>query len=174
MKINSNKIIKSVFLFLIACFALHTVQAQAEGSNRDNEKTNLVSNLLNSKNFVFKAQFALPMAGRSIQLTSDYDVQVKGDTVQAFLPYFGRAFSAPMNPNESGIQFTSTRFDYQQTASKKKKQSWNITIQPKDAQDVRQLTFRVFENGSATLQVVSNNRQTISYNGYITERRARK
>ncbi len=161
-------------LFLTTCFTLYAAQAQGVERNKEDDKAGSINNLISAKNFVFKAQFALPMGGRSIQLTSDYDVQIKGDTVQAYLPYFGRAFSAPMNPNESGIQFTSTHFDYQQTASKKKKQSWNITIQPKDAQDVRQLIFRVFENGSATLQVVSNNRQTISYNGYVAERRTRK
>jgi hypothetical protein len=42
-------------------------------------------------------------------------------------------------------------------------------ITPKDNRDVRQMNFTISASGYATLQVSSNNRQSISYNGYISK-----
>jgi hypothetical protein len=109
------------------------------------------------------------LGGRFRQLnTSEYDLRIAGDSVISYLPYFGRAYSAPLDPSKSGIQFTSTNFKYEQ--SPRKKGGWNILIEPKDANDVRQLTLLVTESGSASLQVISNNRQSISFNGYVAEK----
>jgi hypothetical protein len=129
-----------------------------------------VTSLIESKNFVFIAQSAHPLSGQFRQLTSEYDLRVLGDSIVAYLPYFGRAYSAPLDPTQGGIQFTSTDFEYSQQS--RKKGGWNISIKPKDARDVRQMTLSIRENGNASLQVNSNNRQSISFNGHIEPRRS--
>jgi len=123
-----------------------------------------VQKLIASKNFVFKAQTVLPQRGSMRQLTSDYDLRLFGDSVVSFLPFFGRAYIAPIGSEEGGIKFTSTDFMYD---VQKKKKGWDITILPRDTRDVRQLFLSVSNNGYARLQVVSNNRDGIAYNGYI-------
>ena len=128
-----------------------------------------VTGLIESKNFVFIAESAHPLSGQFRHLTSEYDLRVLGDSIIAFLPYFGRAYSAPLDPTQGGIQFTSTDFEYSQQS--RKKGGWNISIKPKDARDVRQMTLFIRENGNASLQVNSNNRQSISFNGHIEPRR---
>lgn len=133
------------------------------------QETKDIKNVIDSKNYVFTAQSATPIGGRYRQLTSDYDLRIVGDSVVAFLPYFGRAFSAPMDPSRGGIQFTSTDFGYEQTD--RRKGGWIISIKPKDVQDVRELTLSVTESGRATLQVLSNSRQSISFNGYVAARK---
>lgn len=124
-----------------------------------------IRSLIESKRFVFNAQTATPLGGRVVQLTSGYDLRVRPDSVVSYLPYYGRAFSAPIDPSRGGIQFTSTDFEYSQTPRRK---GWDITITPRDVQDTRQLTLNVSSGGNATLQVISNNRQAISFNGYIS------
>lgn len=126
---------------------------------------------MNSKNFVFKAQSVSPTGGNLRQLNTDYDLRVFGDTVRTFLPYFGRSYSAPIGATDGGIKFTSTDFDYK--LAERKKDRVEVLIRPKDAQDVRQMLLSVSKNGYASLQVLSNNRQPISFNGYITDRRTR-
>jgi hypothetical protein len=126
---------------------------------------------LDSKNFVFKAQSVSPTGGSVRQLNTDYDVRVSGDTVHTFLPYFGRSYSAPLGSNEGGIKFTSTDFDYE--LKERKKDRVEVLIRPKDAKDVRQMLLSVSKNGYASLQVLSNNRQPISFNGYVTEKKGR-
>lgn len=127
-----------------------------------------VKQVLESKNFVFKAQSASPSGGRVRSLTGEYDLRIFGDSLVTYLPYFGRAYTAPM-PGESGINFSTSDFDYK--LDTRKKGGWEITMLPKDVRDVRQLFLTVTESGYATLQVTSNNRQPISFNGYIVERK---
>jgi hypothetical protein len=126
-----------------------------------------IKNCVASQHFIFKAQTALPSGGASRLLEADYyDVRVQKDSLAVFLPYFGRAYSITNYPSDGGIQFTSTKFDYKWT--KGKKAGWDISIKPKDARDIRELTINVSENGTADLKIISDNRQPISFLGYIT------
>lgn len=121
--------------------------------------------LINQKHYTFRARTLLPPGGRTIQLTTNYDLRIAGDSLISFLPYFGRAYSAPVGSNEAGFQFTSTSNDYQ--VDQRKKGGWLISIRPKDHSDVQQMFLTVSQSGSASLQVTSLNRQPISYNGVI-------
>lgn len=130
------------------------------------EKNELTTQqLLESKNYIFKAESVNPPRGRFRQLTSEYDLVVTSDSVIAYLPYFGRAYSAPINSAEGGIKFTSADFEY--SMDKKKKRSYEVVIKPKDIQDVQTLYLTVFDNKKASLRVNSINRESISFNGYI-------
>ena len=157
---------KKVFLpaktFLLIIMGL--AGAIAADAQRDN--TAEIKNMVEGQRYLFVAQSAMPMSGRIRQLTPDYDFKVTKDTVVSYLPYFGQAYVAPMDPTQGGIQFTSTSFDY--TATPRKKGGWNISIKPKDYGDVQQIMLSISESGYATLQVNNTNRQAISFNGYIT------
>ena len=135
-------------------------------NKKDSLKIAATKELITNQGYTFKAQSATPLSGRLRQLTSEYDLQVAKDAIISQLPYFGRAYSAPINPSDGGIQFTSKDFDYKLTD--KKKGGWNVAIKFKDAKDVQQMQLSIFNNGTASLQVTSNNRQSISFNGYIT------
>lgn len=154
-----------IVLFIASFINTNTAWAQDETEENKEEK---ISNIINSRNFVFVAQNALPLGGSTIQLTSAYDVRVGPDTLKSHLPYFGRAFVAPINPADGGIQFTSTNFEY--TVQGRRKGGWNITLVPKDNRDVKQMFLNVSDNGYANLQVTSTNRQVISFRGYIKEK----
>jgi hypothetical protein len=158
MKAMIKTFILSVFTTLMFSAALHAQDMDAPS----------VKSLLESKNFAFRAQTVLPMGQASRQLTSEYDVRFWSDSIISHLPYFGRAYSASYGDG-GGIQFTSTDFEYKVKA--RKKGGWDITIKPKDADDVREMNLTVTESGSASLQVSSNKRQPISFNGFITERK---
>lgn len=49
------------------------------------------------------------------------------------------------------------------------KKSWDVIINPTDAKDARQLILSIFDNGSATLQVNSINRDPVTFSGYIVQ-----
>ena len=128
-----------------------------------NEKKDPVKDAIESKQFVFKARNAVPTSGSIRQLTSEYDLTVNNDSVTAYLPYFGRAYSATPGQINNGIDFTSTNFKYNVTEGKNG--GWMIEIKPKDAGDVQQLNLNLSKNGYGTLSVNSQNRQSISFTG---------
>ncbi|MBB4108960.1 MULTISPECIES: DUF4251 domain-containing protein [Pedobacter] len=137
------------------------------------------------KNYIFVANTALPMsnndvnrilsmmpgsqAGSAINLTgSQYDVKVTKDSIVAYLPYFGRSFSAPMDPTQGGIKFTSKDFTY--TESKNKKGLYTIQINTNDVKrENYRFTINISTNGYASLTASSVNKQPIVFNGYLDE-----
>jgi len=90
---------------------------------------------------------------------------VKPDTLVSYLPYYGRSFSAPVNTTDAALQFTSLNYDY--SVKNKKKNRWDITIKPKDISRIRDLNLTVFDNGRASLRVNSNDRESITFDGYL-------
>src|SRR5687767_559710 len=153
----TKTIIKTTILFLIVCLVtLNDLLAQDAKE---------IKNLVENQNYVFIAQTALPSTGSSRQLSPDYTVKVSKDTIISDLPYFGRAYSAPIGKLDGGIKFTSNNFDYKKEVHKKG--GWDIFIEPKDVREVQQLSFSISENGYATLKVISTNRQAISFYGYV-------
>ena len=157
---NKNITIKKfLFLVLLAGISSFTLHAQ--------DKRVAIKNLVDSGEFIFHAQTAMSSSGPTKQLTSEYDVRLSKNAFVSHLPYFGRAYSAPYGSGDGGFNFTSKDFHY--SFKTRKKGGWNITIKPKDVTDVREFLLTVSENGYGTLQAMSNNRQPISFTGYVTE-----
>jgi hypothetical protein len=149
---------KSLFLF-VALAAVIPVCAQST------DKKAAMKSLVESKNYVFRAQTAIPQTGQVRNLTSIYDVKISTNSIVSDLPYFGRAY-APVDPNEGGIQFTSKDFTY--TSKPTKKGGWEIAIKPNDiTADVRQMWLTITSEGYATLRVIANNRNPISFSGQV-------
>jgi hypothetical protein len=149
---------KSLF-FLIALAAAIPLSAQSP------DKKAAIQGLVESKNYVFRAQTALPQTGQVRNLTSIYDLKVSTGSIVSDLPYFGRAY-APVDPNQGGITFTSKDFTY--TSTPLKKGGWEIRIKPNDIKaDVRQMWLTITSDGYATLRVIANNRDPMSFNGEV-------
>ena len=127
-----------------------------------------VTRLVNDQQYTFRAQTVMPTTGRTRNLTSTYDLTVTKDSVWSWLPYFGRAYSAPLDPTKGGIQFISTDFSY---TTSQRNDGWEITIKPNDTRDVQEMFLTIFKNGTATLRVSSISRQPISFGGIIAEKR---
>jgi hypothetical protein len=137
--------------------------AFAASTYAQNEKKDPVKDAIETKHYVFRARTVLPATGGARQLTSDYDLTVNNDSVVAYLPYFGRAYSAVPGKTSDGINFTSTNFTYNVTEGKKG--GWMIEIKPKDAGDVQQLNLNLSKSGYGTLHINNQNRQAISFTG---------
>jgi hypothetical protein len=163
-----NTIIQFSGFFRLAIMALALFPVTVEAQNKKDKKAQ-IRRIVEAQNYVFKAQTALPTSGASRPLTGDFDLRISKDTIISDLPYFGRAFTAPLNPSEGPLRFTSTDFQY--SVADRKKGGWDVTITPKDVHDPRQLTMSIFDNGTASVVVTSYNRQPISFNGYVTDKK---
>lgn len=167
MKMRSIKFkATSLILLFFSFFVISNAQESKE------DKYTTIKNMVEAKQYIFIAESALPVNGRMRQLSSGYKLELRTDTLISDLPYYGRAYTAPIDPAQGGIQFTSTNFEY--TSTPGKKGSWDISIKPKDGKDVNRFSLYISKNGKASLQVTSNNRQAIFFNGYITEIKKKK
>ncbi len=163
MKIkNIEKFLSCSFFVLLISMLLFSCSSSKKVVKLNSDD---VRNIIDSARFVFVAERVTPLHGAIRYLTSRYDVLVKKDSLSCYLPFFGRAFQAPMDPSKGGIQFTSTRFSYNVTP--KNNNQWEVLIKPNDYSDVQQLFLNVFGNGTGTLNVVNTNRDPISFTGHI-------
>ena len=147
-------------LFIAATSLLGFSFTHAQESNEAVLKT-----FLTNKSFVFKAQSAWPLRGTVVQLTPGFDMKMMNDSINTYLPYFGRSYQSNYGSTNGGITFTSTKFEYK--LKEKEKGGWELVIKPTDVKDITQLIYAISKNGYATLQVTSLNRQAISFYGII-------
>lgn len=165
---------------LILLFALITFSVNGQTDKVTTQR------IVEAKRFTFIASTANPMnsaeinnilsrmpgangGGASINLTgSNYDVRITKDSVIAYLPYYGRSFNAPLNQEDAGYKFTSTKFSIESTP--RKKGGWQIIVSPKDTKENVRMYFTIATNGYASLNVSSNNKQSITYDGYLEDR----
>jgi len=169
MKAFIRRIKSVLFLLIVTSLCSHISYAQNAQTEKQASKNVLIKNLVDSQNFVFVAESVLPARGALRQLTSYYDIAISGDSLVSYLPYFGRAYVVPNDPTNIGFNFTSTKLEYSKTLNKKGR--WDILIKPKDYNEVQQLSFQIFNNGSASLRIISLNREPISFQGYVTGRK---
>lgn len=154
------------FLFITFCsLIIFSSSVFAQKDKNNDAKKIAFQNMVDSQHFVFEAQTVTPLRGNFRNLTSSYDVRVTKDSLISYLPYFGQAYSAPINQTKSSLDFTSTDFSY--SVSPYKKDGWHITIKPKDKIQIQQYFFTVFNNGRASLSVISTSKDQISFNGFI-------
>lgn len=160
---------KNILKYLLTGLFLLAIQINTEAqTNKEAKKAKeaaVIQSAIDGKNYTFRAQSMVPMTGITRQLTGLYDLTVSENEITSFLPYMGRIYMPLMDPAEGPLRFTSKDFAY--NASEDRKKGWTISIKPKDVRSVREFTLNVQDNGSATLQVTGNDRQPITFYGYI-------
>lgn len=134
-----------------------------------------LKNALNNRTFTFEAQQVVPRdyrisqlfpnAGQIYHLNAGYEVKVRPDTLDVHLPFYGRAYQAPMDPTKGGIKFTSTDFDIK--AGKDRKGNTELTFLPRDSREVQQMFLTVSASGYATLNIISYQKETINFYGIV-------
>jgi hypothetical protein len=153
-------------LLLIVGIGLNTTFAQNTKKDKKTAKEAAIKKLVDDQHYTFLATYMLPQRGGGKVLTDTYyELNVRKDSVIAFLPYYGRAyFDVPYN-GDGGMKFTSTKFTY--AVKDKKKSGWMITIKPTDVRNIEYLILNISPDGYASLSITSINRDYISYDGYL-------
>lgn len=119
---------------------------------------------LENRQFTITIREMIPMQGASQQVTSEYTLSLKGDTVISHLPYFGRAYSAPYGGGNV-FSFEAPLLSY--SLEMQKADLVKISFRTRTPNDTFIFYVDVFNNGKASVRVSATNRQGISYLGEI-------
>ncbi len=103
------------------------------------------------------------MGGKSINLTSTYDVQFAPNLIDRHLPFFGRANIAPYGVGDGVLIFKG---EPQQFIIKKGEKNYMDNAVVNDKNETYSLMLPVGFRGSALLRVNTNNRSPMSYSTY--------
>lgn len=155
-----------IFLFIFLVGVQTSFSQKTTSKERKEQKAAEIKQLVESGDFVFIARFANPMSGPKIDLTSVYDLKFKVDSVEAWLPYYGRAYQAPYADRDGGIKFNA-KVDQIETTFSERKKSYQINFEVKDQRDTYKMNLLVGLGGYGNLNVNMNHRQSISFSGIV-------
>ena len=153
-------ILFAITLLVAACSSL----SSAERAERDAKIAQSVEKALAERRYTVSINTVYPRSGRVVNVSPDYSLEVKGDTLVSYLPYFGRAYNVPYGGGK-GYNFTAPITDYQ--ATKNRKGNTRITFRTYNEEDIITFMLDIFPNGNATIDVTAREREPISYSGQM-------
>lgn len=153
------------FMGIVLFFGGQSLFSQSKEEKKGLEAED-VKKTIETQRFTIEVDRALPMGGKAINLTSLYSLEMRGDSVISYLPYFGRAYSLPYGGGD-GLHFETSITDYQLTFDKKG--TAQIKFVARTTDDTFRFNVHLFSNGSATINVTPTNRQSITYQGDLAQ-----
>jgi hypothetical protein len=126
------------------------------------QKQMQIEALVNSKDFVFVARYALPMGASQVDLTSNPNyAKFNPELMDGYMPFFGTATAGIGYGGDNTIKFKG------KPESFKNKKNFQVDAKVRGENDTYSLSLSVMFEGSASLSIISNNRSSISYQGEI-------
>lgn len=153
-----------VTLILVACGTQKL--SQAEKTARQIIIAQITDSLVVSGHFGVEMTAVFPQGASMRQLNYDYGIQLHGDTLRSYLPYFGRAFQVPYG---GGKALDFSECIKKQTLTDMKKGEKELKIWVENSEDSYVYTLHIFPSGIVDLTVDSRERDRIRFNGHITK-----
>lgn len=140
--------------------------------------------LVEDKKIVFEAEWAMPLASNSLNqignagllppgstanqinlIGNNNYLKIDGDSVSAYLPYYGeRQMGGVYNQSNAGIKFEGVPTDFE-IAKNDKKNTYSIKFDVNDKSEAFQVNMTLFPNRTASVNINSNERFSIRYQG---------
>lgn len=153
---------KNWIIFIVLVAALAGCATTAEKMEREARTAAQVSEALGSRHFTVQVMMMYPQRGRTVNLTSNYSVEVKGDTLISYLPYFGRAYNVPYGGGK-GLNFMAPITGYRTETGRKG--ATRVVLTTENDEDRYQYVLEISSSGESFVEVQSRQRDFIRYSG---------
>lgn len=119
---------------------------------------------LADRHYTINVTTAHPLGYPTISLSTPYTLEVRGDSIISYLPYFGTAYSVPYGGGKA-LNFTGKITKYEDVV--RKRGEHDITMEVYNEEDIYVYLLNVFESGSTSITVRSRQRTEISFLGNV-------
>lgn len=160
---------KNLVLMLIGLFVSLTLSAQSKKEQKEakaKKEFQEMKALIESEEFDFEADWATPVQGRRRSLASNANfLKFRKDSIDIYLPYFGSSSSggAAMT-SDGGIVYSGPKTKFKLSVDDKK-QKIMIDFVASDNNDTFVFNMSIFRGGNTLINVSSNYRSSIKYDG---------
>ena len=152
----------AVLLTVSSCGVLSS-ETREERVLREAREAQMVVDNLSAGNFTIDIDRMYPIRGTSQHVTT-YSVSVKDGVLDSHLPYIGQAWRVPYGGGHA-LNFKAPVGTYNVVQTRK--DGYEVRIYVKTDEDQHIYLLTVFNNGRASLEVQSQNRERISYSGVM-------
>ena len=147
-------------LTVSACGVLGS-ETKEERAAREAREAQMVRQAVEAGDFTIDINRMYPLRGTS-KIVSNYSVSVKDGVLDSHLPFIGQAWRVPYGGGHA-LNFEAKIGNYSVVQSRK--DGYEIRIYVKTDEDEHLYRILLFDNGTASLDVQSGNRDRISYSG---------
>ena len=158
---------KSLFtksiLFLLSATLLMACATAAERAARQTETANAVRAALADRHYRLTITQAYPRRGGSVNVSRDFFLEVKGDTLVSYLPFFGQAYRSSLSGADKGLNFTEQIRSYE--VVQQKDGVSRIRLRVRNEEDSYVYLLDLSDTGRASIRVLPTERDDISFDG---------
>ncbi|MBR4650955.1 MAG: DUF4251 domain-containing protein [Prevotella sp.] len=163
MKRHRNRVIWALALGL--ALALSGCITSQERAARALEMEKKVAQSLRERDYSIEVTMMYPQSMPARNVTPDFGIAVRGDSLYSYLPYFGRAYDIPYGGGK-GLDFAAPITDYSDTQPKADRHVIEISVD--NDEDLLLYHLDIFVNGRTDITVTSRKRDRISFSGEMT------
>ena len=149
-------------LVLSGCGILNS-ETREERAQREAREAQMVNENLKAGDFRIDIDRMYPLRGGS-QHVSNYSLSLKDGVLNSHLPFIGQAWRVPYGGGHA-LNFTAEIGSYDVVRTRDG--GYEVRIYVKTDEDQHVYTLTVFDNGRASLDVQSQNRERISFSGLM-------
>lgn len=149
---------------LVLCACGTTFKSAEEKAAYEAKLVKQVNDKLHDRHFTIEVTYMKPLGSMPAREVNGFNLQLKGDTVVSYLPYYGRVSSGMFGfGGDTGLNFTSKVEKYAVTHPKA--DLTRINFETRSKEDRYQYEVEVFTNGKASISVIGDGHQSINFDG---------
>ena len=157
------------YAYILVAFCTLSINAGFSQQESKEEKRiqikEKIEKLVNSQHFEFVGNTAFPVGLSPVDISSNnYSVSFTPDLIISFLPFYGTGYSGMAFGRDTGMRFQGKPEQFKVESTTK---GFEINAIVTSKNDTKNLSLSISESGSAMLNISSNDRSTISYQGEI-------
>ena len=145
-----------------ACGVL-SPETREERIAREAQEAQMVHQAVETGDFTIDIDRMYPIRGTS-KMVNSYYIKVKDNVLISHLPYIGQAWRVPYGGGH-GLNFDAPVLNY--NVVQNRRDGYEIRIFVKTDEDEHLYLLTLFDNGRASLDVQSGNRDRISFSGQM-------
>lgn len=158
-------LIMAIAALMVSCRTTSGVTNGMSKAERKAYVAEQVYNGLNDMHYTIEVNYMTQRRGGMQSLSHGYELEVKGDTVISYLPYYGEVYAtrSVAYGQQKGLNFTSIIYNY--NAVMVKQGEYRIQFETETLEDRYLYTIQIFDNGKSYIDVLGENRTGISFMG---------
>ncbi len=159
-----------IILLAISVNSIHAQNISRKEKRRQKaaqkaEQIRQIRETINSKNFIFKAETVKPINSKRLTLRSDFGIEIRGDSIFSYLPYFGNNYQRDLTSfKNSPLGFMLPIEKYRRSGTN---EGYKIEIKIINQNEYINLVFHISKTGYTSLSASFLIRQSISFEGEI-------
>lgn len=138
----------------------------AEKAQREAEQRRHVAEQVGERNFKIVVDYMYPQRYPSRPITSEFWLELKGDRVNPYLPYFGQSQMPSLYGIDEGPNVESEVRDYREQHNTRKHRT-EIQFSTRTNDDTYHYVVYIYDDGKAEIYLRSNRRDSIRYSGEV-------